>query len=188
MSGSLGGSAVKKLTAVLATSEVVRSPGQEGPWRRKWQPLQYSCLDNPADRGTWWATVHGFKKSRTRLRWLSRHAQSWERGRMPISKNLGKPQTKALSFSERQVSLLLFKNKTCPNCKTNCVSYLLLRSRLSPHLPTLNNRHLSAQCDLDPWAARQVGFQLGLSWGCSQAVGGACSPLKAALLPSWRWC
>ena len=22
-------------------------------------PLQYSCLDNPMDRGTWWATVHG---------------------------------------------------------------------------------------------------------------------------------
>ena len=22
-------------------------------------PLQYSCLGNPRDRGTWWATVHG---------------------------------------------------------------------------------------------------------------------------------
>ena len=22
-------------------------------------PLQYSCLDNPTDRGAWWATVHG---------------------------------------------------------------------------------------------------------------------------------
>ena len=22
-------------------------------------PLQYSCLDNPMDRGVWWATVHG---------------------------------------------------------------------------------------------------------------------------------
>ena len=28
-------------------------------WRRKWQPLQYSCLENPMDRGAWWATVHG---------------------------------------------------------------------------------------------------------------------------------
>ena len=26
-------------------------------------PLQYPCLGNPADRGTWWATVHGVKKS-----------------------------------------------------------------------------------------------------------------------------
>ena len=27
-------------------------------------PLQYSCLENPMDRGAWWATVHGIAKSR----------------------------------------------------------------------------------------------------------------------------
>ena len=31
-------------------------------------PLQYSCLENPIDRGAWWATVHGVTKSQT---WLS---------------------------------------------------------------------------------------------------------------------
>ena len=30
-------------------------------------PLQYSCLENPMDGGAWWAAVHGFTKSRTRL-------------------------------------------------------------------------------------------------------------------------
>ena len=25
-------------------------------------PLQYSCLENPMDRGAWWATVHGVGK------------------------------------------------------------------------------------------------------------------------------
>ena len=30
-------------------------------------PLQYSCLENSKDRGTWWATVHGVTKSRARL-------------------------------------------------------------------------------------------------------------------------
>ena len=30
-------------------------------------PLQHSCLENPMDRGAWWATVHGVAKSRTRL-------------------------------------------------------------------------------------------------------------------------
>ena len=25
-------------------------------------PLQYSCLENPMDRGAWWATVHGGTK------------------------------------------------------------------------------------------------------------------------------
>ena len=28
-------------------------------------PLQYSCLENPVDRGAWWATVHEVTKSRT---------------------------------------------------------------------------------------------------------------------------
>jgi len=30
-------------------------------------PLQYSCLENPRDRGAWWATVQGISKSQTRL-------------------------------------------------------------------------------------------------------------------------
>ena len=30
-------------------------------------PLQYSCLENPMDGGAWWAAVHGFAKSWTRL-------------------------------------------------------------------------------------------------------------------------
>ena len=29
--------------------------------------LQYSCLENPMDRGAWWAAVHGVARSRTRL-------------------------------------------------------------------------------------------------------------------------
>ena len=30
-------------------------------------PLQYCCLENPMDRGAWWAAVHGVAKSWTRL-------------------------------------------------------------------------------------------------------------------------
>ena len=30
-------------------------------------PLQYSCLENPMDGGTWWAAVHGVARSQTRL-------------------------------------------------------------------------------------------------------------------------
>ena len=37
-----------------------RSPG-----RGNGNPLQYSCLGNPIDRGTWWATVHEVAKSWT---------------------------------------------------------------------------------------------------------------------------
>ena len=38
-------------------------------------PLQYSCLENPLDRGGWRATVHRVEKSRTWLKQLSTHAQ-----------------------------------------------------------------------------------------------------------------
>ena len=34
-------------------------------------PLQCSCLENPRDRGAWWAAVYGVAQSRTRLKCLS---------------------------------------------------------------------------------------------------------------------
>ena len=38
---------------------------------RNGNPLQYSCLENPRDRGVWWAAVYGVALGRTRLNWLS---------------------------------------------------------------------------------------------------------------------
>ena len=46
-----------------------RSPGGGNS-----SPLQYSCLNNPMDRGAWWATVYGVTKSLMWLKWLSTHA------------------------------------------------------------------------------------------------------------------
>ena len=43
-----------------------RSPGGQDD-----NPLQYSCLENPMDRGAWWATVHGVANSQTQLKRLS---------------------------------------------------------------------------------------------------------------------
>ena len=39
-----------------------RSPGEGNS-----SPLQHSCLENPMDRGAWWAAVHGVTKSPARL-------------------------------------------------------------------------------------------------------------------------
>ena len=47
--------------------ELGRSPGGGHG-----HPLQYCCLENPEDRGAWWATVHGVTKCRTRLSTYSR--------------------------------------------------------------------------------------------------------------------
>ena len=60
---------VKKLLASADTQETVglipglgRSPGVGNG-----NPVQYSCLENPMDRGTWKAIVHGAAKSGTQL-------------------------------------------------------------------------------------------------------------------------
>ena len=46
----------------------VRSLGwEESLERENGNPLQYTCLENPMDRGAWWATVYGVTKSRTGL-------------------------------------------------------------------------------------------------------------------------
>ena len=49
-----------------------RSPGG-GSWQGHGNPLQYSCLENPMDRGAWQAAVHRVTKSRTWLKRLSTH-------------------------------------------------------------------------------------------------------------------
>ena len=41
-------------------------------------PLQYSCLENSMDRGTWRATVHGVSKNWTRLR-NQAHTHNWKK-------------------------------------------------------------------------------------------------------------
>ena len=40
--------------------------------RRQWHPTPYSCLENPMDRGAWWATVYGAAELDTT------EATSWE--------------------------------------------------------------------------------------------------------------
>ena len=39
-------------------------------------PLQCSCLENPRDRGAWWAAVYGVAQSQTRLKRLSSSSSS----------------------------------------------------------------------------------------------------------------
>ena len=44
-------------------------PGSEkSPGEDNGNPLQYSCLENPMDRGAWRATVHGVAKGQTQLK------------------------------------------------------------------------------------------------------------------------
>jgi len=57
---------VKNLPATQES--LVQSLGWEDPLEEEMAThLQYSCLENPMDRGTWPATVHGVTKSQTQL-------------------------------------------------------------------------------------------------------------------------
>ena len=63
--GSHGGSVVKSPPANAGDSGSICGSGRS-PGGGHDNPLRYSCLENPVDRGAWWSTVHGVTKSWTR--------------------------------------------------------------------------------------------------------------------------
>ena len=66
------GSGVKNSSANAEDTEVDSIPGLgRSPEGEHGNSLQYSCLENPMDRGAWQATVHGVTKSWTWLKRLS---------------------------------------------------------------------------------------------------------------------
>ena len=63
---------------LLANARDIRDPGLipgfgRSPGGGHGNPLQYSCLENPTDRGAWQATVHGIAKSQTSLKQFITH-------------------------------------------------------------------------------------------------------------------
>ena len=76
-------------------------------WRRDWQPMQYSCLENSMDRGAWWATVHRAAKSWTWIHdwvtntftfsfWKSTH---FEKGHFAKNLCINRSESKMMSGS-----------------------------------------------------------------------------------------
>ena len=64
--GFPGGSVIKNPPANAGDAGSIPRSGRS-PGGGNGNPLQYSCLGSPMDRGVWWATVHGVAKSRTKL-------------------------------------------------------------------------------------------------------------------------
>ena len=62
-----GGAAVKNPPANAGDIRDAGSISRSGrsPGGGHSNPFLYSCLENPMDRGAWWATVHGISKSQT---------------------------------------------------------------------------------------------------------------------------
>ena len=71
------------LSFVSVNLEIITSPkGDLGEGNGN--PLQYSSLENPEDRGAWWAAVRGVTQSRTRLKQLS------SKGDLSLTPGLGR--------------------------------------------------------------------------------------------------
>ena len=61
--GFSDGSVVKNSPDNAGDAGLISESGRS-PREGSGNPLQYSCLGNPTDRGTWWATVHGVTRVR----------------------------------------------------------------------------------------------------------------------------
>ena len=60
--GFPGDSGVKNLPVSAGDAGLIPGSGRS-PGEGNSNPLQYSCLGNPMDRGSWWATFHGVTES-----------------------------------------------------------------------------------------------------------------------------
>ena len=90
---------------------------------RNGNPLQCSCLENPRDRGAWWAAMHGVAQSRTRLKQLSSSSRkrTWEdwkdtgmlrmQGKALASTHYG--GHKGRSFGSPPSELLIWLTRNC---------------------------------------------------------------------------
>jgi len=59
--------AIRGLLTGISMQETGSIPESRSPGARNSNPFQYSCLENPMDRGAWWATVHRVARSQTQL-------------------------------------------------------------------------------------------------------------------------
>ena len=59
-----GGSVVKNLLTNAGDAALIPGSGRS-PGRGHGNTPQYSCLENPMDRGAWWAIAHGVAKGQT---------------------------------------------------------------------------------------------------------------------------
>ena len=72
--GFPGGSGIKNLPANAEGLGSILGSGRF-PGEGNGNPSQYSCLQNPMDRGVWWATVHGGRKESDRTLRLKQQPQ-----------------------------------------------------------------------------------------------------------------
>ena len=70
---------------LIQETQVQSLDWEDSPREGNGNPLQYSCLENPRDRGTWWPAVYGVVQSRIWLKQLSSSSKHTKRRVLAIS-------------------------------------------------------------------------------------------------------
>ena len=151
------GSVVKNLPAnagdvrdLGSVSEMGRAPGG-----REGNPLQYSCLGNPMDRGVWWAAVCGVTQSWTWLKWLSMCVQG---SQFPFSiLTLYKPCCLFRSWTSAWLLLPRLFFVIWMICFARCWRMLLALARLHS-LVIMWKRHWYYGCGVSFLASHSIGI------------------------------
>ena len=137
------------------------------PWRRKWQPLQYSYLGNSMDRVCWWAIAYGVIKSWI---WLSDWAQAqvWSRALKALlheASLLDSPhwiQSKTPSAIERNIICLSLRKRLSINlCYSIGASLVAQRVK---RLPTMWETRVRSLGREDPLEKEMATCSSTLAW------------------------
>jgi len=124
-------------------------------WRRNGNPLQYSCLENPRDRGAWWAAVYGVTQSWTWLKQLSSSSS-------PVLKDRFTGEKQKLNSIDTSYIPGKYLGKVSNS--PNGLSYLL-KYHLSVQFSSFQSLSRVRRF-VTPWiAARQASLSITNSWG-----------------------
>ena len=117
------------------------------------KPLQYSCPENPMDRGAWWATVHGVEKSWTRLSTHTATQPSSQkkekvnhlkfRKYVSKSKKITFKKKSRIKTSESTFTTLLYVRKPCWYCFPKYIRSLATFNQLHCCHPGPNHHPLT---------------------------------------------
>ena len=124
---------VKNLPAIQKTGLVPEDPCSicgvgRSPGEGSGNPLQYSRLEHPMDRGAWRATVHGVAKSRTRPKRLSTHTHWINMCSPSAPPNLESSlflESQHVSFYGARVSCAFIVQGPCPWCLSSSTAWHL---------------------------------------------------------------
>ena len=158
----------------------VRSLGQEDcPGGRYGNPLQYSCLENPIDKGAWWVG-YSPELQRVRYDWAHPHTKSNMENKtslklLPALKRKAgwsQPQASKLNpfdpVKHQETFIYLWHKKSWPLAwvYTHGITICLLKERDSDLLGSnpvfLQVKELAKEADVPPWAGVRAGTEVKL--------------------------